>query len=88
MNITPQEAISFQEIIIALAGFFSAYYVKQMAQTLRDVVRSVNELNNNVATIIERTEHHGEEINKLRSTQEELLRDVAHIKGATIGKSE
>lgn len=68
------------DIIVSVAGFFSAYYVKQLSESIREAVTSIKDLNQKVAVIIERTETHSHEIQILREKQDNLQSDVAHIK--------
>lgn len=68
------------DIVISVAGFFSAYYVKQLSDSIREAVSSIKDLNSKVAVIIERTETHGHEIQILREKHDTIASDVAHIK--------
>jgi FtsZ-binding cell division protein ZapB len=68
------------DIVVSVAGFFSAYYVKQLSESIREAVTSIKDLNQKVAVIIERTETHSHEIQILREKQDNLQSDVAHIK--------
>lgn len=68
------------DIIISIAGFLSAYYVKQLSDSITEIVSSIKDLNQKVAVIIERTETHGHEIQILREKHDNLSSDVAHIK--------
>lgn len=68
------------DIVISVAGFFSAYYVKQLSDSIREAVSSIKDLNSKVAVIIERTETHGHEIQILREKHDNIASDVAHIK--------
>jgi len=68
------------DIIVSVAGFFSAYYVKQLSDSIQEAVSSIKDLNSKVAVIIERTETHGHEIQILREKHDNIASDVAHIK--------
>ena len=68
------------DIIISIAGFLSAYYVKQLSESIREIVGSIKDLNQKVAVIIERTETHSHEIQILREKHDNIASDVAHIK--------
>jgi FtsZ-binding cell division protein ZapB len=72
--------IELFDIAVSIAGFFSAYYVKQLADAIKEAVQSIKDLNQKVAVIIERTETHSHEIQILREKQDNLQSDVAHIK--------
>lgn len=68
------------DIVVSVAGFFSAYYVKQLSDSIREAVIAIKDLNSKVAVIIERTETHGHEIQILREKHDNMASDVAHIK--------
>ena len=68
------------DIIVSVAGFFSAYYVKQLSDSIKEAVSAIKDLNSKVAVIIERTETHGHEIQILREKHDTMASDVAHIK--------
>lgn len=72
--------IELFDIIVSIAGFFSAYYVRQLSDSIKEAVSSIKDLNQKVAVVIERTETHGHEIQILREKQDNLQSDVAHIK--------
>jgi sarcosine oxidase gamma subunit len=74
-------------LLIAAAGFLAANYLKDLSNNIREAVNSVKELNSKVAVIIERTETHAFEIDRLRSHQESMVEDLAVIK-AVIGNNE
>lgn len=67
-------------IILGVATFFAAYFLKNVAKNIEEITNSVKDLNNKMAVIIERTETHGHEIQILREKQDNLQSDVAHIK--------
>lgn len=68
------------DIVVSVAGFFSAYYVKQLSDSIREAVDAIKDLNQKVAVVIERTETHGHEIQILREKHDNIASDVAHIK--------
>lgn len=68
------------DIVVSVAGFFSAYYVKQLSDSIKEAVSAIKDLNSKVAVIIERTETHGHEIQILREKHDNIASDVAHIK--------
>jgi hypothetical protein len=68
------------DIVVSVAGFFAAYYVKQLSDSIREAVDSIKDLNSKVAVVIERTETHGHEIQILREKHDNMASDVAHIK--------
>lgn len=74
-------------LLIAAAGFLAANYLKDLSASIKDAVTSIRELNSKVAVIIERTETHAFEIDRLRTHQESIVEDLAHIK-ATISAHE
>lgn len=71
---------SLAQIIGAVAGFLVVFYFKELNSSVKEVVKSVQELNVKVGAIVERTENHTLEIEILRNKQDNLQSDVAHIK--------
>lgn len=72
-----------QEIIgiaISALGFLLVFYFKQMNESAKEAVISIKRLNEKVAVVIERTESHQYEIERLRLRHETLITDVAMIK--------
>jgi hypothetical protein len=67
-------------IVLTIAGFFSAYFIKQLSDNVHNAVSSIQELNAKVAVIIERTETHGHEIETIRAKQDAMAVDIALIK--------
>lgn len=67
-------------IILGIAAFFGAYYVKELSHNLQQVTDSIRDLNQKMAIIIERTETHNHEIQILREKHDNIASDVAHIK--------
>ena len=68
------------DIVVSVAGFFSAYYVKQLSDSIKEAVEAIKDLNQKVAVVIERTETHGHEIQILRDKHDNIAHDVAQIK--------
>ena len=61
--------MDLQEVILSIAGLLSAYYFKEL-------VDSVKQLNVQVARILERMEVHSHEINKLRDDVESIKENI------------
>lgn len=72
--------VEVSNIVLGLAGFFGAYYVKELSHNLQQVTDSIKDLNQKMAIIIERTETHNHEIQILREKHDNIASDVAHIK--------
>lgn len=71
--------MALEQIVLSAAGFFAAFYLKSLADSSRQVSESIKELNERVATVIERTETHANEIQILRLRQDDLIVDVAKL---------
>ena len=71
--------MNLEQIVLSGAGFFAAFYLKSLADSSKEVSRSIKELNERVATVIERTETHAAEIQNLRLRQDDLIVDVARL---------
>lgn len=72
--------MELSNIILGIATFFGAYFLKQLSKSMEDITYSVKDLNNKMAVIIERTETHNHEIQILREKHDNIASDVAHIK--------
>jgi uncharacterized protein YoxC len=66
-------------IILAIAAYFSARYLKKISEDIGKATDSIEKLNSKVAVVIERTETHSFEIELLRAKQDKLVEDVAVI---------
>lgn len=67
-------------VVYSIAGFLAIYYFHDMAKSIKDAVKSIDDLNMKVGIVVERTETHSNEIEILRNKQDNLVADVAHIK--------
>lgn len=72
--------LSLQDVIVSVASFLVVYYFKELSTSVKDAVKSVEELNAKVGVIIEKTKTHSTEIEILRDKYDGLRSDVAHIK--------
>ena len=73
------DASLLQNIIMAVAGYFSVRYLKKVSEDITKATDSIEKLNSKVAVVIERTETHSFEIELLRTKQDKLVEDVAVI---------
>lgn len=79
--------LDLNNIVLSVGAFFAAFYIKQLSESIKEAVTSVKELNSKVAVIIERTEHHSNEITVLRDKQDNIIADLAHLKARTINET-
>lgn len=70
------------EIFSGVAAFLVVYYFKELSTDVKAAVNSIKELNGKVGVIIERTDRHDKEIDKLRTEVKEVSLDLAVIKGS------
>lgn len=68
-----------RSIILGVAAYFSARYLKNISEDISKATESIEKLNGKVAVVIERTETHSFEIELLRAKQDKLVEDVAVI---------
>jgi uncharacterized protein YoxC len=72
--------MELSSIVLGIATFFAAYFLKNLSKSMEEITESVKDLNKKVAVIIERTETHGQEIQILREKHDSISNDVAQIK--------
>lgn len=72
--------VSLQDFMVAIAGFLTVYYFKELNGSVKEAVKSVDSLNTAVGVIIAKTETHTNEIEILRNKTDTISSDVAHIK--------
>lgn len=72
--------LSIAELLLGIGAFLSAYYFRELNSSVKDVVKSVQHLNTQMAVIIERTEIHSGEIESLRTKHDNFSTDLASIR--------
>lgn len=60
------------QVLLAVLGFFGVLTLNDVKNTIKEATKSIEELNIKVAVVIERTEHHAEEIEKIKDNQHRL----------------
>lgn len=74
------EVITLDTVIYSSAAFFAISYFREFTNQFREVSKSIKELNEKIAVIIERTENHSTEISLIRKDQKDMLEDISRIK--------
>ncbi len=74
------DVVTLDHVIYSAAAFFAISYFREFTNQFKEVSKSIKELNEKIAVIIERTENHSTEIGLIRKDQRDMLEDISRIK--------
>lgn len=73
-------ATEILQVLMAIVGFFGVFILNDLKKSVEKATDSVNELNQKVSVIIEKSERHDKEIDALKENDEkfhEKLNDIS-----------